>query len=543
MNKKDDNNFFSTEEEYNKRSVSQDRIGDYSKYLEDTDDGEYISLIDDDAPADDYPEYDDQVKVNEIKSDKEKKNKTIVKVLVGIIIALVVIAAGVVGLAYYFTHGARYNDKGVEYNDGAAFNDDEDEEEEPPEPMGDVTDADSLNSYLKTWLTNGGELMHSKDILNVLLCGVDASDDGIHSRSDSIILVSVNKKTKSITLTSFFRDSYTYMEIPQEDGTGKKGRYEKINASYFFGGPATLIDTVERNYKIKIDQYISVDFESFEDLIDALGGVTVDVKENEANYIHRTSAFDDFPSGNNVTLNGEEALVYSRIRKLDTDIHRTERQRKIIKALINSAKSASPSQLINAYKKCAKYIRTGYSQSEVIELLTIAATDNWMDFSMNEITMPSEEGVEMISSYINTTSQNQAWVWIVDFPSCAQKLQLAIYGQTNINLEQDRETALDFTKSRDIYSSEGDSSKTGSNYSSTRSYSKTSSYSSSYSSKTKYSTVSSSGSDYTGNNGQSKSQPSSSGKSDTTEKSRQSKTAASEKQSTAQAQGKAEDGE
>ena len=163
--------------------------------------------------------------------------------------------------------------------------------------------------------------MHSKNVLNVLLCGVDTNDGTASSgRADSIILVSVNKKTKEIVLSSFFRDSYIYMDIPKKDGT-TEGRYEKLNAAYVFGGPATLIDTIEKNFKVEIDQYIAVDFSSFTKLIDALGGVTVDVEQREAMFIRRTSSHKNFPYGNDVKLNGKQALVYSRIRKLDSDVN------------------------------------------------------------------------------------------------------------------------------------------------------------------------------------------------------------------------------
>ena len=460
MNNKDDNNFFSTEDEYNNRVSEQNNSGneeysDYSKYLIDDDDGEeFITLPENDDSESDVPEQEEKAK----KIDKKKRNKIIKIVLISIIAFIIVGTASVIGYLYFITRGADYGNEGVDYN---GDQDIVEEENLDFAAMGDVTDANSLNSYLYNWANNNGEKMHSKNVINVLLCGVDDSDGAKYGRSDSIILVSVNKKTKSITLTSFFRDSYTYMEVPQADGT-KKGRYEKINASFVFGGPAALIETIEKNFKIEIDEYISVDFDSFENLIDALGGVTIDVEEHEAKFIRRTSHWTNFPYGKDVTLDGGEALVYSRIRHLDSDINRTERQRKVIKSLIDSAKSASYMQLVNAYRNCAKYIRTGYSQTEVLSLITAAASQNWMDFEMNEITLPSEQGVEMVSTYLNTTSSPGAkqWVWIVDYPICAKKLQLAIYGETNIVLKDNRVSALDFTNAKKITSTQ-DSSGTG----------------------------------------------------------------------------------
>ena len=511
MNSKDDNNFFSTEDEYNSRVSEQNSSGskqynDYSKYLIDDDDGEdFFTPPENNNSEPDAPEKKEKAK----KINKKKRNKIIKIVLISIIAFIIIGIASVVGYLYYVTRGADYGNEGYEYN---GDQDIVEEENLDFTAMGDVTDANSLNSYLYNWANNNGEKMHSKNVINVLLCGVDDSDGAEYGRSDSIILVSVNKKTKSITLTSFFRDSYTYMEVPQADGT-KKGRYEKINASFVFGGPAALIETVENNYKIEIDEYISVDFDSFESLIDALGGVTIDVEENEAKYIRRTSHWTDFPYGKEVTLDGEEALVYSRIRHLDSDINRTERQRKVIKSLIDSAKSASYMQLVNAYRNCAKYIRTGYSQTEVLSLITAAASQNWMDFEMNEITLPSEQGVEMVSTYLNTTSSPGAkqWVWIVDYPICAKKLQLAIYGETNIVLKENRTSALDFTNAKKITSTQDG---TGTGRTTLRSYQNGASYSttkrSSYSTSARYFSSRASSSSASSSSVISRSQPSSS---------------------------------
>lgn len=450
MNGKDDQNFFSTEDDYNKHASNNEKkvastsgteylSEEYKKYL-DYDDKDYDEILSS------YENHREEKPSEPPKAKGEffkKNNYKNLKIIIICLVATVVIAAGcIVAYLYHATKGADYSDPGVDYNHDA-----EDyvvEEDLNLHAMGDVSDASSLNDFLKSWSHNGGEKIHSKNVLNVLLCGID-TEDGTASggRADAIILVSVNKKTKEIILSSFFRDSYIYMDIPQKDGT-VKGRYEKLNAAYNYGGPAALIDTLEKNYKVEIDQYIAVDFASFTKLIDAVGGVTVDVEEREAMFIRRTSSHKSFPYGNNVQLSGSQALVYSRIRHLDSDINRTERQRKVIKSLIESAKTATNGQLVNAYKLTAKYIRTGYSQTDVISLIATAVTQGWMEYDMSENTYPSESGVEMISAYVNTTSARNQWVWLVDYPLCAQKLQNSIYGESNINLSADRISPLKY---------------------------------------------------------------------------------------------------
>ena len=469
MNGKDDQNFFSTEEEYNKRQ-SEDApknetayilSEEYNKYLDDdnsddSDDGDSDALTAADEPEDIYS----KPQENEESFLKRNNHKNLKIILIAVIVAIIVAVGAVVAYLYHITGGADYGDSGVDYNHDAVI---DDEENLNLEAMGDVTDANSLNEFLYSWANNGGEKMHSKNVLNVLLCGVDTNDGTASSgRADSIILVSVNKKTKEIVLSSFFRDSYIYMDIPKKDGT-TEGRYEKLNAAYVFGGPAALIDTIEKNFKVEIDQYIAVDFSSFTKLIDALGGVTVDVEQREAMFIRRTSSHKNFPYGNDVKLNGKQALVYSRIRKLDSDVNRTERQRKVIKSLIESAKTASNGQLVNAYRQTAKYIRTGYSQTEVISLIATAVSQNWMKYTMKEVTLPSEQGYDMASAYVNTSSMRNQWVWIVDYPICAQKLQKAIYGESNIILDSDRDSVLDYTnvKKSNPSSSSGSSGGSG----------------------------------------------------------------------------------
>ena len=122
-----------------------------------------------------------------------------------------------------------------------------------------------------------------------------------------MMLISVNKKTKQLKMVSFFRDSYLYVE-------GKNRSYcTKLNAAFSMGGPQTLIQTIENNYKIEIDNYVMVNFESFKAVIDAVGGVNADVEDYVASYIYKKFKLD-MPVGEGVTLNGKQALALCRAR-------------------------------------------------------------------------------------------------------------------------------------------------------------------------------------------------------------------------------------
>ena len=203
-------------------------------------------------------------------------------------------------------------------------------------------------------------LMSSSAVTNILLIGVDSRSGDTYSRSDTMMLVSLNKHTDKIILTSFMRDMY--VDIPGEYST-------KINASCAYGGPELVADTIEYNFNIDIDNYILVSFDVFETIVDELGGIEVDVTEAEADYMH--GSFVDLPDmqyGEDIHMNGYEALWYSRIRKLDSDFNRTERQRKVIKAILDKALHSSPKALYSAACETLPQVVTDLTKSDIISL-------------------------------------------------------------------------------------------------------------------------------------------------------------------------------
>ena len=161
------------------------------------------------------------------------------------------------------------------------------------------------------------------DPISILLFGVDQRE-GDRGRPDSLILLTANPGDKSIKMVSIPRDTYT--EII---GQGTK---DKINHSYTYGGVDMSIKTIENFLDVPIDYYVEVNMDGFQDLVDAVGGVTVD---NSLDFFYNGT---DFPVGK-LELNGDEALKYSRMRALDPqgDLGRQERQRKIIQGFIKEA--------------------------------------------------------------------------------------------------------------------------------------------------------------------------------------------------------------
>ena len=296
-----------------------------------------------------------------------------------------------------------------------------------------INEAGSLNEYLYEWANNGGDLRSSRNVINVLLVGLD-SDTALEQggRSDSLILVSLNKKTKKINMTSFFRDTWTYMDI------GGNGRYGKLNSSYYYGSDEALIDTIEKDFKIDIDYYVAVDFSSFTDIINALGGLTVEVQQYEAEYINRTTVHT-IDYGPAVKLTGAQALVFARIRHSDSDsdVSRTRRQRQVITALINSAKGASLSQLSSALDTLFKYVKTDLTKMQILSYAAQALANGWVNYEIVQ-TPISDEDV-FCTGWVGDQS-----VVLMDLPLAAQRVQEAVYGkgESNIVLEDGRVTAF-----------------------------------------------------------------------------------------------------
>lgn len=249
-------------------------------------------------------------------------------------------------------------------------------------------------------------LASDPSVRNILIIGSDARDyDGTEGqRSDSMILFSIDKNNKQIKLTSFLRDSYVY--IPSEEYS------DKLNSSYSYGGAQLTMDTLEYNFGVKIDNYVIVDFKIFTGLIDLLGGITVDgVTENEVYYMTETLSFPNIVEGSN-KLSGYQALWYCRMRMLDDDFHRTERQRKVIKSVIKQAASTNIFDLVEIVKKVVPYIETDIPQNDLLSL-GVGAALSFIRYDIVQQQIPADgswsyDDIDGASVIVLNLEQNQA---------------------------------------------------------------------------------------------------------------------------------------
>lgn len=224
--------------------------------------------------------------------------------------------------------------------------------------------AAAVSGYKKTSLNRNSyiassQLNSSPFVKNILLIGVDGTDNEEQLRSDSMILVSLDTVHAKIKITSFMRDSW--LQIPGH-------KFAKLNAACSLGGAQLVVDTIEYNFRVNINDYVLVDFAMFTEIIDAIGGVNVEVTPAEANFINRTTRHT-VESGESIHLDGAKALVYCRIRKLDSDYMRTYRQRKVINAILAKIKGPEALRLFGAMFGIFSKIQTNMNPFEIACLI------------------------------------------------------------------------------------------------------------------------------------------------------------------------------
>ena len=256
--------------------------------------------------------------------------------------------------------------------------------------------------------TDEAELLHSASVYNVLLMGIDTLDTADSSRSDAMILLSLDMKNREIKLSSFLRDSY--VNIP---GYGNM----KLNAACVYGGPQLVCDTIEANFGVRIDDYAKVGYDMFIKIIDAVGGVTIpEIDETEARALKR-EGFDTEP-GTDIYVDGKNALRYCRIRRGQDDFYRTERQREVISLVLKKLPLSNPVRLIKTAKEIAGTIECSIEKHRFTGLLLRAIFCITGD--INQMTVPAD------GTWYNDTKNYQA-VLVIDFDENKEKLNEFLY--------------------------------------------------------------------------------------------------------------------
>ena len=248
--------------------------------------------------------------------------------------------------------------------------------------------------------------------------------DGEDGRSDAMILISISNKTKTIHMTSLLRDMY--VDIPGHDGN-------RLNAAYAYGGPALLCETIKQNLDIEVNRYVLVNFQAFASLVDAVGGVDLEVTNEEVQWINAylneynllegkemTTDYLDTSLSGEIHLNGPQALAYSRNRYIGTDFGRTERQRKVLSAVMKKLPLAMATNSGELIDGLFPNLTTNLTQTEMYSLSTQAS--KLLTYDVVQSTVPAE------GTYSNATVRKMA-VLQVDFEANKKLLKQEIYGQ------------------------------------------------------------------------------------------------------------------
>ena len=204
-----------------------------------------------------------------------------------------------------------------------------------------------------------------KGYRNIALFGVDSRKGklGKGSRSDTVMIASINQDTGDVKLVSVYRDTYLNL------GTDS---YNKANAAYAQGGPEQAINMLNMNFDLDITEYVTVGFDALIETIDELGGVDIDVHDNEIDHLNNYQR-SMFVENENDALNGLQATAYCRIRYVGDDFGRAERQRKVLMACMDKAKTMNPTTLVSILNKVMENVYTNLDVTEMASILSDVA--------------------------------------------------------------------------------------------------------------------------------------------------------------------------
>lgn len=258
------------------------------------------------------------------------------------------------------------------------------------------------------------------NVFNVALFGVDTRDENsFEGLSDTIMIVSINPDEKTVKIVSILRDSYVAID-------GHKN--QKITHAYSFGGAPLAIKTINENYNMNITDYATINMHKLADAIDVLGGIDIEITESEMNQINQEALYGDpnaqrgaalVENYGQVHLDGDQAVIFCRLRKQDSDNARSNRQKMVINALLTQARKVSPTKYTEVVKTMMSLCETSVSFTQIMSLVPLINED----VSIETINVPGDEDGAIGGIY------EGAWVWRYDLDAAAERIHMFLYGE------------------------------------------------------------------------------------------------------------------
>lgn len=251
--------------------------------------------------------------------------------------------------------------------------------------------------------------LENANIKNIAIFGIDSKDSN-KGRSDATMILSIDYEHNKIKLCSIARDTLVY--IPNKDV------YEKFTHAYAYGGAELAVKTLNVNFNLNITDYVAVNFSEMADIVDMLGGVQVDLTQGEIGYMG--SDGKSLSPGSSVTLNGAQAVTYSRIRHLDNDNMRASRQREVLSSIFSKARNMSTTQYPGLIRQGLGMCTTSLTYSEILEYAQILLKD---DLTLEQNALPGDN----VDAWGGIMPSSGAWCYIYDLHDASDKLFTFIY--------------------------------------------------------------------------------------------------------------------
>ena len=334
--------------------------------------------------------------------DKKKKSGCLIFLIVMLSLLLVALIVVAVGMNYIFGRLGRFENPTPGETVSMLP---EDTETDPPENVEGLETMDANDVVFETVDVLQG------DVINIMLIGQDRRPGEERARSDSMILVSMNKEKGTIRLTSFMRD--LYVQIP--------GYLDnRLNAAFRYGGTDLMNETFKVNFGLEIDGNVMVDFNEFTEIIEIVGGVTLDISSAEAKYMNNHSK-NRFSAGTNY-FNAEDALTFTRMRyAAGGDYGRTDRQRRVLVAIAESFRDADIRTLWTVIEEILPHIVTNLDNSQIIECATTGLGILSGGVEIETLRIPQDD------AHRNASIRGMA-VLVPNLEMCREDLQEFIYG-------------------------------------------------------------------------------------------------------------------